>query len=167
MQDLRIRNGKGTSTHDLHTEVDTAHRPAARPPTCHFNSRPPHGGRLIANLMEKHFEYFNSRPPHGGRLARNAREKIDIITSTHDLHTEVDVCIPYVVDVHPLTSTHDLHTEVDALIDYLVARYRSLQLTTSTRRSTTLETEFSTLETLQLTTSTRRSTLPGNVRSEC
>ena len=57
------------------------------------------------------------------------------------------------------TSTHDLHTEVDLLnvTDWITGWI--LQLTTSTRRSTDIHSNGDEGRILQLTTSTRRSTL--------
>ena len=57
-------------------------------------------------------------------------------TSTHDLHTEVDVGAQRYVTLCSTTSTHDLHTEVDEPRYRYRAPEQALQLTTSTRRST-------------------------------
>ena len=79
--------------------------------------------------------HFNSRPPHGGRRT-TLRGALSRIT----------------------TSTHDLHTEVDKLWRLCTRRDTILQLTTSTRRSTSTVKKRHKDLVLQLTTSTRRST---------
>ena len=60
---------------------------------------------------------------------------LDENTSTHDLHTEVDVSLKSGEKTR-YTSTHDLHTEVDTICHFQVSPSLKLQLTTSTRRST-------------------------------
>ena len=55
-----------TSTHDLHTEVDI-YAYGGVIYGLHFNSRPPHGGRLNHWSLLCAVGNFNSRPPHGGR----------------------------------------------------------------------------------------------------
>ena len=109
------REGNRTSTHDLHTEVDGS-RADRLWQAKYFNSRPPHGGRLPGATNDVMSKYFNSRPPHGGRPHSRHGKKEGRHTSTHDLHTEVDV-------------------NVLGKIESVAVK---LQLTTSTRRSTPL-----------------------------
>ena len=84
-------------------------------------------------------------------------------TSTHDLHTEVDAQDRHIRNAKG-TSTHDLHTEVDACRLIILPDSKTLQLTTSTRRST-IPCHIHNIQfyLLQLTTSTRRSTLAPRI----
>ena len=104
------------NTHDLHTEVDWQST-SSRDGRENFNSRPPHGGRqvvVMANVFDVALQLTTS-------TRRSTAEKENTQTTQGG------------------TSTHDLHTEVD-IPEYIQALEEAvLQLTTSTRRSTLLE----------------------------
>ena len=171
------------NTHDLHTEVDRPETPK-RVLSGHFNSRPPHGGRLICTLYVAFKASTSTHDLHTevDKCPRSRREGNR--TSTHDLHTEVDFLALQMMSC-PNTSTHDLHTEVDFCPFSPSSSLLTLQLTTSTRRSTrsprrtrTTGRDFNSrpphggrllltdwqkfVVVLQLTTSTRRSTAEGS-----
>ena len=150
-----------TSTHDLHTEVDP-YNPIDGTPICVLQLTT----STRRSTCRKHsacfrLVYFNSRPPHGGRLKFTNRANSAITTSTHDLHTEVDDA------GHILGGSSNSYFNSRPphggrrLVRLSPALSMVLQLTTSTRRSTIQEMADDGSLALQLTTSTRRSTGSG------
>ena len=104
--------------------------------TVHFNSRPPHGGRRSEALSKRTDRDFNSRPPHGGRRrGAKVRHLMQHNFNSRPPHggrrTQIQI-----QGTGTSTSTHDLHTEVDLAWAAASVLAGELQLTTSTRRST-------------------------------
>ena len=152
-----INTGNKTSTHDLHTEVDFIQF-GHTSWFLNFNSRPPHGGRQYSHIILLPLFHFNSRPPHGGRRPVTTAIRgvliLQLTTSTHCYTGRMGAD-----QRGTYTSTHDLHTEVDLskYVHLLNAKDFNSRPPHGGRRFFNREEKLWKL--LQLTTSTRRSTI--------
>ena len=126
----------------------------------HFNSRPPHGGRPMTPDHQNTIRSLQLTTSTRRSTALRYRNIFYRNTSTHDLHTEVDI-LSSTSGTARLPSPPDLHTEVDYKYPAYRCRYGALQPPTSTRRSTSGVNAIVNAVKLQLTTSTRRSTRSG------
>ena len=146
------------STHALLAEGDWKRGYDPKRQYCHFNPRPPCGGRQYVDIIHPKPQDFNPRPPCGGRLVWKFLVAVDICISTHALLAEGDAarCIARrrrrnfnprpPCGGRPRTkstlarflyiSTHALLAEGDAYCDRHSGNRNEFQPTPSLRRAT-------------------------------
>ena len=102
----------GISIHALRGEGDDKHT-GLRTYPCHFNPRPPWGGRRRVSPFSQGLYYFNPRPPWGGRLYWVLTNCNGMDISIHALRGEGDVFVGYFACQKFIISIHALRGEGD------------------------------------------------------
>ena len=145
-----------TSTHDLHTEVDKSSLPMIDL----YSDTSTHDLHTevdsIPYFLITWYTYFNSRPPHGGRPGSPDAIRKRYHFNSRPPHGGRPMSGGGSGSDKSLQLTTSTRRSTMSMV--CVISFKQLQLTTSTRRSTIFPVHMSHPARLQLTTSTRRST---------
>ena len=117
----------------------TAARTCRHPTTCHFNPRPPWGGRQTLMHLVSAVKNFNPRPPWGGRRAARGGRDQRVRISIHALRGEGDRLGLLRGSPNHLISIHALRGEGDNGVELIPTHKVKFQSTPSVGRATRSE----------------------------